>query len=478
MSLFTSEQQMQNWLSGQLDSLESLTELIVGQEIIEGFKPKDYAEARIVGSIKKVLSSLHHTIKISEDENITCSGTEVLRPDFVMFSPETESLVIVELKNLVSPSRQAGTELAAYSAGIRKFVPLLAEGDICHVLISSVWPTLLKHYARDQILWQGRNLLCLRPIELATSEIALAIVDPTEIAGNGHEHRLTHEQVGGYQICLYNYIKNVDLTQHENQLRAAIQLMANEGSRQRSHGFAYLWRDHACFSLAPYSITCMNIAPFVFTEEMLNEDEVANAPFFNKFYNVVHDFHPEGHGETLREISEIGSRFVENICDPRYEGFFPWDRHRMIMQSRAEKIAFVGWGIFGDLFYSELQKKYLSWGAVKDFMDPEIGDFAIDTLVETRSAIVIALDLTANPKKGRELNEFYASPPTSCDLCGKSLTNEKYFIDGKVNDSPMWANMCGQCHGACGVEIKWGRGQLYLNCGIEGWLKVGGFENQ
>jgi hypothetical protein len=222
----------------------------------------------------------------------------------------------------------------------------------------------------------------------------------------------------------------------------------------------------------------MNIAPFVFSEEILSQDEVANAHFFNKLYEVISDFSPEGHGETLREISEIGSRFVGNICDPRYEGFFSWDQHRMIMQPRAEKIAFIGWGIFGDLFYSELQKKYQSGSSVRDSMDPEIGDIVIDTLVETRLAIVSALDLVANPKKGRELNDFYVSPPTSCDLCGKSLANEKYFIDGRVDGSPMWANMCGQCHVARGEEIKWGKGQLYLNCGAEGWLKVGGFEEK
>ncbi|MBA5608513.1 hypothetical protein H3H36_24510 [Duganella sp. FT3S] len=477
MSIFSSEKEMQEWLSSHLEKEEGLTDLVINREEIAERKPRNYAEARVIDSINKVFSSLHSTVKISEDENISSVTGEILRPDFVLYSPDTQSLIIVELKNLVSPSRQAGTELAAYSAGIRKFTPLLAEGDMAHVLISSVWPTLLKHYARDQILWQGRNLLCLTPVQLDTSEIALAIVDPGEISGVDLEYRLTPEQVCGYQICLYNYQNKADLTQHENQLKAALQLMANEGNRQRSHGFAYLWRDHASFSLAPYSITCMVVAPFAFPDEILKEKQVADSSFFDKFQEVIQDFCPSGHGEALKEISNIGRDFVENICDPRYEGFYSWEMHRMEMQPRAEKIAFIGWGVFGEVFFSELQKKYQSGSAVIDLMDPEIGDYAVDALVETKAAIVSAFDEVANPQKGQERDGYYAGPPDNCDLCGKSLAREKYFIDGKLSGSHMWANMCGHCYRLRGEDIRWGRGQLFKNCGPGRWLMVGGFED-
>ena len=467
---------MQRWLSSHLETEEGLSDLIVNQEDIEKYEPKNYAEARILDSIRKVSSSIRSTVKISEDENISSAVGEVLRPDFVLYSPDTQSVVIVELKNIVAPSRQAGTELAAYSAGIRKFSPLLAEGDMAHVLISSVWPTLLKHYARDQILWQGRNLLCLAPVQLADSKIALEIIDPKQIAGKEFEYRLTPEQVCGYQVCLYNYRNGDDLNQHQNQLRAALQLMANKGNQQRSHGFAYLWRDHANFSLAPYSITCMVVAPFVFSEEMLGEAQLANSSFFAKFQNVIKEYCPTGHGEALKEISDVGSQFVENICDPTYEGFYPWEIHRMQIQPRAEKVAFIGWGIFGEVFFSELQKKYQSGNVSIDLMDPEVGNAAVDMLVETKTSIVTALDRKADVQKGEDRGEYYIRPPTHCDLCDKSLKREKYFVDGKVRGESMWANMCGHCYRLLGENIKWGKGQLYKNCDAERWLKVGGFE--
>jgi hypothetical protein len=476
VTLFFSENEMQRWLSSYLEAEENLCDLIVNREDIDRCQPQSYAEKRIVDSIKKVTSSLRNTVKISEDENISSVPGEILRPDFVLYSPDTQSLVVVELKNIVSPSRQAGTELAAYSAGIRKFSPLLAEGDMAHVVISSVWPTLLKHYARDQILWQGRNLLCLRPVRLPDLEIALETVDPKEIAGDELEYRLTPEQVCGYQMCLYNYYNGSDLSQHENQLKAALQLMADKGNQQRSHGFAYLWRDRASFSLAPYSITCMSVAPFAFPDEMLSEVQLENSSFFKKFHNVIKKYCPTGHGEALKEISDVGSRFLVNICNPTYEGFYSWEMHRMEMQSRAEKIAYVGWGIFGEIFFSELQKKYQSGNIAVDLMNPDLGNLAVDMLVKTKASIIAALDQKADAKKGEERGQYYIEAPTNCDLCNKLLENEKYFIDGKVIGESAWANMCGHCYRMRGEGITWGKGQLYRNCGARRWLGVGGFE--
>lgn len=475
MTIFSSERDMQNWLDSLLQDSECFVELIPNRESFEEHVPKNYAEARVVEAIEKVLSSLKSVIKICADENIACTDGEVLRPDFVLYAPDTQSLVIVELKNLISPSRQAGTELAAYSAGVRKFIPLLAEGDIAHVLISSVWPTLLRHYARDQILWQGRNLLCLRPVVDEDNTISLEIVGAEEITGNALEYSLNPEQVGGYQICLYDYHQRGNFNQYESQFRSALQRMANEGNRQRSHGFAYLWRDRKDSSLAPYSITCMNVAPFVIHSDSPDLDEIFNSPFLTKMLNVVDDFRPAGHGESLRVISDAGSKIVDTICEPRYEGFFSWDHHRIHLQQNAEKVAFIGWGIFGDAFFSELENQYAARQDVNDVMNPTIGDFVVDSLIKTRRSVVLALDGVANLDKAIEIDRPYICPPAKCDMCDRPLSKEKYFIDGKILGSSSWANMCGHCHKIHGIPMGWGSGQLYKNMGEQGWLQVAGF---
>jgi hypothetical protein len=334
---------------------------------------------------------------------------------------------------------------------------------------------LLRHYARDQILWQGRNLLCLRPVAHEDNTVALEIVGPQEIAGDALEYSLNPEQVGGYQICLYDYHRHGNFSQYENQFRSALQCMANEGNRQRSHGFAYLWRNREDFSLAPYSITCMNVAPFVVHSDSPDPHKIFNSLFLTKLLDVVDDFSPAGHGESLRVISDAGRKIVETICEPRYEGFFSWDHHRILLQQNAEKVAFIGWGIFGDAFFSELENKYRARQDVTDFMNPTIGDSVVDSLIKTRLAVVLALDGEADLDKGIEIDRPYISPPTECDLCARPLAKEKYFIDGQIRGSSGWANMCGHCHKLNGIPMGWGSGQLYKNVGERGWLQVAGF---
>jgi hypothetical protein len=476
MSIFSSERQMQTWLSNVLRKPGGLSELIKNAEDINDLTASGFAEAKILHSVKTALPSLNQTVKIAEDENISDTDGKKLMPDFVLFSPETQCVIVVELKNLIPPSRQAGTELAAYSSAIRGHIPLLAEGDVVHVLISSQWPTLLLHYARDQILWQGRNLICLRPTSSQNDEIFLEIVSPSEIAGQESENRISPDQLGGYQICLYSQQRqNLD---HVGQFKAALQVMANEGNRLRSHGFAYLWRDHADFTLAPYSITCMNVAPLRTVGEIVGQEKIVASRFADSLLDIQREFTPMGHGQTLLTISQSGSRMVENVCSPQFEGFALWSDHRIMMQHRAEKISFVSWGIFGEAFFSELQRQYRSGKTAIDFMCPTIGDVVIEQMIETRPSVISAFDEIASTAPEPHEDKYCVSPPTCCDLCGKQFASEKYFVDGKKTFEKSWAFMCGHCFELNGAGIGWGLGQLYLNRPGEGWLLVGGGPNE
>jgi hypothetical protein len=82
--------------------------------------------------------------------------------------------------------------------------------------------------------------------------------------------------------------------------------------------------------------------------------------------------------------------------------------------------------------------------------------------------------------------QFNLDEPESCDLCGKSFSNQEFFIDGEVKDTNQislangqsvgeWAYMCPECFKNRGVAIKWGRGQLYQKTLNNEWLLVGGF---
>jgi len=54
----------------------------------------------------------------------------------------------------------------------------------------------------------------------------------------------------------------------------------------------------------------------------------------------------------------------------------------------------------------------------------------------------------------------WLGPANKCEVCDKSLKNEKHFIDGKTRYG-LWALMCRECHKMLGCGIGTGKGQVY-----------------
>jgi hypothetical protein len=108
MAVFEKEAAMQAWLSSELAKASGLSDLIINIDDFEDVTPKNFAEQRLLASIRTCIESLGITEVFSENENISISDSEILKPDFVLYAPETESIVIVELKNFSGASREAG----------------------------------------------------------------------------------------------------------------------------------------------------------------------------------------------------------------------------------------------------------------------------------------------------------------------------------------------------------------------------------
>ena len=76
-----------------------------------------------------------------------------------------------------------------------------------------------------------------------------------------------------------------------------------------------------------------------------------------------------------------------------------------------------------------------------------------------------------------ESNEVqYAYGVEQCDACGGSLNERAVFVDGRLKDDIMWANMCAQCFLVKGAGIGWGSGQLYARQPNGDWRLVAGFQ--
>lgn len=84
------------------------------------------------------------------------------------------------------------------------------------------------------------------------------------------------------------------------------------------------------------------------------------------------------------------------------------------------------------------------------------------------------LDSLLDMNRAMKDKVYFSPPPSHCDLCRRSLSNEKYMIDGEVKDLGGWACMCAECFSKRGRKIGWGYGQLYLR-EEHRWLEVAGF---
>ncbi len=105
----------------------------------------------------------------------------------------------------------------------------------------------------------------------------------------------------------------------------------------------------------------------------------------------------------------------------------------------------------------------------------------IDTKIQPRDkgaffdlgSSTLSLDELVDMNFAKKKNRYFEGTPVECDICHCSFEDEKYMIDGKLQDHGAWACMCADCFKFFGEGIAWGQGQLYLRT-PHGWLLVGG----
>ena len=408
--MFDSEQQMQEWLSLKLKEIEAtcggLSELI--DEFNETSHGKSSSELRIINAYRHCLESLHINKVLSEDENISIKKGDVLKPDFLLYAPDTESLVILELKNIANPTRQVGTELGAYSSELKSHLPFISDADIIHVVIARDWPTLLRHYIFNEIFWMQRNILCLEPYQKEDKQIKLRVLPSTQLVEDHVSLMISPRHLGGYQLCLYDnelYTGgNRDrLDQYLEQLKTATAAMALKGSSNKSHGFAFLWKDHQYANLTPYNITILNLAPFQSLERFFHlhdEGEIVIPKITKKLIKIVREGTPIGHGESLNQIKDFGEQYLENICSPQVEGFLTWDYLRDYMLKKPDLIEFQSWGVFSELLSEKLAEKYKQGKYSIKLTDPQLGLELIGELVDDDYEFIEISQIEFGPNSG------------------------------------------------------------------------------
>jgi hypothetical protein len=364
MSLFADESAMQEWLLEKFTNETALSDLIINyDEFKEPGLPKfsHLTQQKIRESYRFCMASFEIIELLFANQNISLNPKDILKPDFILYAAETQSIVIVELKNLKGPTRQAGTEVGAYAAEIKSYLPFLADGEVVNVIISTEWPALLRHYVVNEIMWLNRKMICLEPVE-HEGEIWLRIFQPERIVEGNLEFSVSSQQLGGFHLCLYDYEgisqgNYFRLNDYQNRIRTALNAMAAKGNALRTHGFAFLWRNIYEVGYAPYTITMVNYSSFQALPYTFLDPAYAPNDTAKRFLQLLRDHDPEGHGQMLTEICEAGETFLKGFCETRPEDFRDWGYLKRFFFEETDALAFVGWGIFEELFYERLARE-------------------------------------------------------------------------------------------------------------------------
>ena len=385
---------MQTWLSGEIKKHESINDFIANLHEFRARESSKLDERKVLESFKYCLESLNVLDLISENENISFTPTDSLKPDFVLYAPETQSVVIVEVKNIANPTRQAGTEVSAYANEIKTYIPFISDGDIINVIVSTVWPTLLCHYIFHEIFWQQRNILCLQPVKIK-GEIQLEIIDIKKIAQDSLSLKLATEHLAGYQICLYDDQLNTKFTNRARldayipQMNAAMSAMASKANAQKNHGFAFLWKDGREITLAPYNITLINFSAFQSFERHFHNSDFEPNEIAKRFIRIIRDHDPSGHGNSLNQITAYGEAFLKGFCSPKPEGFLSWEYLREYMlENNRSLLQFKVWGVFEEIYSEKLLLSYQNGENDLEFEDPYLGVRFINELIDPKYGFI------------------------------------------------------------------------------------------
>jgi len=376
MSKFPSEAVLQALVVEAIHS-ERLSEIVIddaglmdrvdetAENVLPHFSIDRLSRSAAVSAGARVLKALDSLTILSADENVSLTASETLRPDIVCYSPELESVVIFELKNSSQPGRQAISEFAAYEQEVKNHLPLLAERDICLVLISTEWSTLMDHGVSAAVTWANKNILCLQACnENEQLVLRTRVPQAWHITGSVF---LNADALATVTLSLYDKDEfqkpscavrpdecneehsndSDEIEEIPRQLLTAVDIIAREGDLAGSHGFVLLWRDHAGYSEAAYSLTLCTVSPFAIYGNSHVKGKPNSSALMIALDEILRDSSPSGHSETLFSIGRSAFRLLSEVSDPKWEGLSTWDDDKVSLSLRAEPIICEFWGALG-----------------------------------------------------------------------------------------------------------------------------------
>lgn len=341
-----------------------------------------------------VLESLDSLMLLRANRNVSMTRKEILKPDVVCFNPESERVVLFELKVSIAAGRQAITELGAYEQEVKNHLPLMSEDDIHQVLVSSEWSVLMDHSVLSAVTWAGKKILCLQA-EKVEGRLVLKTRIPQAWGITGSA-MFPSESLVSMTLCLYDYqADNAPRTDSEldPRLVTALKVMGRTGDALGSHGFAMLWKDHSQQSMTAYNVTICCVAPFGLYKKIRSSGSIDSDSdsLASAIDDVVREVSPIGLSGTFFAIGKSAFSLLEELFTPEWEGSSSWDKERNTLMLRAEPEMFEFWGSLSRHAIDYVtnptmrrQRPGLLLGNLADWNDPQVAIPLIDQMIEPR----------------------------------------------------------------------------------------------
>lgn len=355
-----------------MDTLTSITEASRQPNIIPSFS-MDYASR--IASAKAgeyVLNQLRLLELVAVDKSASLDKRDVLRPDIVAFNPETKTLIVFEVKRETLTERQAVTELLGYEQELRNMFLFLGNFDICFVVVSRDWSTLLDHAVSGMITWSGKQCLALQlDFDTVPRELSCHLPEAWHIRGS---FGVPPEALQAVDIPLYDDLAEDVDDFPPRVVETAMNIIARNGDRAQAHGFVMLWEDKNTLGMARWILTLCAIDPISMFYWCVQNGLPHRDSELSKFFKgQENDLLPASVPPSAFRICDDALRLLRNRFSPKVESFETWHEKLLQLKLRSRPVRFEFWGALGDY-----ARAFVCNPGVRDQLMPYLGVNELD----------------------------------------------------------------------------------------------------
>lgn len=318
---------------------------------------------------KYVYDLLDDVDLVIANKNISLEKSERLYPDLLLFSPDTSTFFIVEIKRGDKTERETITEILAYEHELKNLFPYLSS----FVIIASDYNTLLSHSIYSLSIWQNKNVLPIKidGIESENYEdwnLSLHIPKAWSL--------LSQESFNAENIFTVNLVledkdayngKGVDVKNKDDNLEIlyrGMELIVKDAERNGVNGFVLLNRLTSS-PLANWCITIGVINPFKFYKFTDYDSKIKD--FFDKENSS--EFTPK----CVTEIATKAKKYLDIFYRVYFENFVDWRGQKRNLRDITIPINIDFFGQVDDIVNNFILNK-----EVRDYYYPEINSQNID----------------------------------------------------------------------------------------------------